>query len=259
MLRSDIAVELSPELDDMHFGPGEVDEGGFYAEANDQPLAVRFRAVQTALGAEAPPKLTQWLEDSYDLWLIPHRLSVIRRAGAAEVVSVGVEVEYLQPDPALRRTCSVVSLLPSFEYIVHGEVGGGVTAAGRFTAAGEAMPGVPSFKGGTPVTSAGQLELGLTSDLQVGFRFNATASTPRVSAIGVGASRCEWRLDKDREPLFGRDIETWSVLALPWDQTELRYRMRFYLITRAFFFPTRRQSDWTGPIICPLPRPKSDS
>jgi hypothetical protein len=239
---------LTPELENLDFGEGEVDEGGFYARAADRPIGVRLGAIQDRLGAAMPERLASWLEDNFEVWLVPHRVSVIRRAGLAEPVSVGIEVEYLTAD----RTCSVVALVPAFEFVAHGGVNVGFAVAGRLSPAGESVPGDPQFTLDAPRLRLGQLELGLSADLQVGFRYAASVSTPRVSATGIGSARCEWRFDKDREPLFGRDIETWAVLALPWGQRWLNYRMRFYLVTRTFFFPTRRQSAWTDPIVCQL-------
>jgi hypothetical protein len=239
---------LTPELENLDFGKEEIDAGGFYARAADRPLGIRLRALQDRLGAPVPERLASWLEDNFSVWLVPHRVSVIRRAGLAEPVSVGVEVEYLNGD----RTCSVVSLVPAFDFVIHGGMNVGFQVAGRLSPEGESVPGDPQLKLDAPRLRLGQLELGLAADLQLGFRYAATVSTPRVSATGIGSARCEWRFDKDREPLFGRDIETWAVLALPWGQRRLEYRMRFYLITRTFFFPTRRQSAWTDPIVCQL-------
>jgi hypothetical protein len=88
---------------------------------------------------------------------------------------------------------------------------------------------------------------------ELSLRLEATIATPIISAVGLGSSRCEWRFDRDREPLFGRDIETWSVVVLPKRQTSLRLRARFYLISRMLFVPTRRQSDWLE-LTCPLVR-----
>ena len=68
--------------------------------------------------------------------------------------------------------------------------------------------------------------------------------TPKLMAVGVGSSRCEWRFDVGNSPLYGKDIETWSLLALPKTQRALRYRMRFYVVTRLAFVPQRFESSW---------------
>lgn len=247
---SDLPINkaLTAQLDNLDFGEEEIDARGIYARPADRPIGVRLRTLQDRLGATVPQQLASWLDDNFEVWLVPHRVSVIRRTGSAEPVSIGIEVEYLNGE----RTCSVLSLLPSFDFVVHGGVNIGLTAAGRLSPEGEFIPGDPQLKPDTPRLRMGQLELGLSTDLRVGFRYRATVSTPLVSATGIGSARCEWRFDKDREPLFGRDIETWAVLALPWGQRQLEYRMRFYLVTRMFFFPTRLQSAWTNPITCQL-------
>lgn len=53
-----------------------------------------------------------------------------------------------------------------------------------------------------------------------------------------------WLFNKAREPLFGKDIETWAVVALPKRLSQLDYDVRFYFNARTAFFGTRRQSDW---------------
>jgi hypothetical protein len=86
-------------------------------------------------------------------------------------------------------------------------------STGFITASGDLNPVIAE-----PVTGDKQCTLDaltVTADMgaSVGVRLESTVSTPSISAIGIGSSRCEWRLDKQKEPLFGRDIETWSAVA----------------------------------------------
>lgn len=236
----DITLPLTEELEaDIDFGD-EIDEGGFFATVNDQPMGMRFRDLQTRAGAKVDSQEARILLDRFDVWLVPHRVSIARRAGFAEPTSVGIEVEYMTGD----RTCCVVSLIPSFDYTVHGKVGAGGAFVGQFSPTGLAQ----APKGDVPVIdtgmSFGALKLGLTSEAALSFRFQATVATTKIAATGIGSRRCEWRFDRDVEPLYGRDLETWSVVALARAMKTLNYRIRFYFNARTLFFNTRRESGW---------------
>src|SRR5262249_40175278 len=137
-------------------------------------------------------------------------------------------------------------------FVSHGGGSIATNVTGRFSPSGEAIPSVPSTEASHDKLRVGGLEFGLTSDMELSFRYAASVCTPRISATGIGSARCEWRFDKDKEPLFGRDLETWAGVVLPSGQSEIGYRLKYYVITRTFFFPTRRQSQWSDPISCRL-------
>ena len=220
---------------------GELEDQKFSARPGDQPIAFKLRDVFKKLKVPVPNELA--LYDMFEVWLVPHRVSIIRKPGnKAEVTSVGMEIEYAHN----KTTCSVISLIPSPKFITHGRVGvqglfqGKVSASGDFSPASEEL----QFKAEEKV---GKLSLGVLTSGEVGFSFKAEVITPIISAVGIGASKCEWEFSGkvDNEALFGKDIETWTVLALPRMQTELSYRLRYYICTRTFYFSTRRQSEWT--------------
>jgi len=239
-----VDISLAEQLETVPDLGSEIDDGGFYARAADRPIAYSVSALFERLGNPVPDSTK--LYERFELWLVPHRVSIIRRSGYAEATSVGIEVSYKNDG----RTCSIVSLFPSFEYIEHGSVDLNVQA--RMSATGEIEPvlDLPATALlGTKVKCGASLQTSVGSGLSL--RLAASVSTPSLSSVGIGASQCEWRLDKDKIPLFGRDIETWSVLALPKRQRELKYELRFYFIARTAFVPTRRQSDWV-PINCSL-------
>src|ERR1051325_7743867 len=109
-----ISIATSEELErDLDFG-GEIEAGGFFAQVNDQPLAIHVRSVFEEFNQSPQSKLYE----RFETWMIPLSVGLIRRSGFAEPTAVGIEVEYLNED----STCSVISLLPSFQWK---EVGGG--------------------------------------------------------------------------------------------------------------------------------------
>jgi hypothetical protein len=221
-------------------GGDTVEEGGFFAESQDQPIGIPL----TRVFSELDPNLVSEIGNEgskvyqlyrrFRLWLIPHGVSIVRRTGNAEPVSVNVEVRYKNED----RTCSVRNLIPSPRYIHHGQVTGSLDLAGETDVSAS-----PLQEGQADKAFLG-LRFGLRSKAGISVQFCANVITPYVSAVGVNSSRCEWVFERYTDPLFGRDIQTWSVLALPKRQTEISYDIRFSFTARTFFVARRYASDW---------------
>jgi hypothetical protein len=241
----EICQPTAYELEDIrHFAtqedePGIIDTGQFFAQYGDQPLPFRLRDVYEQFGKTLDLRLYR----RFEIWVVPHRIGIIRRSGNAEVTSVGIRVEFKSDE----ETCSIISLLPAFKYIIHGKVGADVSFGGTLTAAGEAKIATPDMKelDGQAVELSGiKFSAGTdnSANANIGFHYVATISTPSVSAIGEGSSRCEWRIDKDVEPLFGKTIDTFAIIALPKRKRTLQYDLSFYINTRTLWFPTRRES-----------------
>jgi hypothetical protein len=148
---------------------------------------------------------------------------------------VGIEVKY----DTQGGTCSVRSLIPTFRYIEHGHVRCRVGMSGEVGGPAEAAP---------PGEFVGRELLGLKCGFKAGgsleLQFDAAVCTPYISCVGQSSSGCEWRFDKYEEPLFGRDISTWAIVALPSRRTELRYSVRYYIEARTFIFTHHYESDW---------------
>jgi|SRR5215472_8837304 len=241
-----IDLPVSEQLEGIPDLGGEVEGGGFFARVADQPIADSLGAVLRRTGTS--DSRADELFKRFELWCIPHRVSITRRSGFAEPVSVGLEIAYLNDS----RTCSIVSLFPAFQYVVHGRLSGSASFGGKLSPTGEILgtDREPAVGAGQELSVSG-LKLFAATSGEITLHLESTVSTPIVSAVGVGSSVCEWRFEKQREPLFGQDIETWAVVALPKRQRELRYRARFYFTERTFFFQTRRQSEWID-VACAL-------
>ncbi len=233
---SDLDRSLSEELEsDVNLGSEAVKESFSVSIAN-QPIAMRLRDVYKACGKDLPPELA--LYKMFELWLIPHRFSLIRNSGLAEPTAVGIEVEYVHEN----TTCSVVSLLPGPKWKEHGKAALGGKLGGKLSATGE-IEEIPNLCL-SPLLRLGDLEFAGSTGSSIEFSFEWTVCTPVISAVGEGDSKCQWRFDKEKEPLFGKTIETWSVLALPRRQKTLEYRMRCYYLRRTLFFATRKEGDF---------------
>jgi hypothetical protein len=138
----------------------------------------------------------------FEVWLIPHRVSIIRRAGLSEPTAVGIQVRYENGE----KTCSIVSLFPSFQYLKHGCVA--LEAGGQLSASGE----IALVEGSTDSTGAEDVvpvarrgaTLAARASVSTGLAIECAVVTPVLSCVGLGSSECEWRFDKRSEPLFGR-------------------------------------------------------
>ena len=163
----------------------------------------------------------------------------------AEVTSLGFECEF---DPGGRTLC-VVEMLPTPAFIrwgkVDGEVGcGGVVSIGGAFGEADAEAEGAGAPQASEVVECGGMSFRAGVRVDVAAQFSCTVATPYVHAVGIGSDRAQWRFDVHREPLFGRDISMWMVVALPKAQKTLDYRARLSVTARTAFFPTRRQSEW---------------
>ena len=210
----------------------------------DQPIGFLLTEVCETLGVPIPPEID--LYERFNLWLIPQRVSVSKDGGITEPVSVGIEVEYRNDDPAVdlnrRMTCCVVNMLPGSEFIrlgyLKGNLSGSFSPSGEFKVSTKDLPLEPYL----PLTA--NLRAGTTSALEFGIGINLSVTVPLISAVGVGDSRAEWVFNEESTNLYGKDIETWTVLAVPKEMSEIKHRLRLYLILRTAFFSTRHYSDW---------------
>jgi hypothetical protein len=237
--------ELEQRLTEQDFGT-PVEAKGLVGRIADRPIAFRLRDVLAAMGVEIPKEVD--LYQQFELWLVPGRISVFRERGLAEVVSLGLECEFRSDG----GTLCVVEVLPGPAFIRHGSVEGDFTCRGSVSASGDLRP-LPDTDPGHPTAGAEEplriwekqglrFETRARGGVQMSFSFVVT--TPYVHAVGTGSGRSQWRFDMHREPLFGRDMQMWTVLALPKEQRELIYRARMFITVRTAFFPTRRESDW---------------
>lgn len=231
--------QLETRLAEQDYGRA-FEQGGFVAHVADRPIALRLRSVFAALGRDVPPEVD--LYRRFEVWLVPNRVNLLRRRGLAEITSLGLECEYLNDE----RTCCLVGLLPEARFVTCGEIAGTMECRGAFSAAGELMGSVSRLATQSQAENIEQqgLTFSVAAAGDVSVNFKLRVASPRIAAVGVGSGRAEWRFDLDQDPLFGQDIETWSVVVLPKRQRRLSLRLRMYCTWRTAFFPTRHQTCW---------------
>ena len=238
-----VTPNLEGPILEKDFGEPAIDTGKFSVTIADKPIALSVAALSERLEKPIPPEVD--LHKRFAVWLVPNRVSIIRRSGSSEVTSVGMECEYLNGD----KTCSIVSLLPAPQFIVWGTADGSFHCAGNLSFAGETLP-VSGDVGAIAINEAG-IGFGTTGSAKLSASFSLNVVTPYISAVGIGSARSEWRFDRHKDALFGRDLVTWATVVLPKRQKQLELRMRVYLTHRTAFFPTRHESGWQN-ITCLL-------
>lgn len=228
---------------EQHYGPSEDDlERGVIARVNESPICIPIADIFTKLGHVVDNAFNR----QFRAWLVPHMISIHRRTGFAQVTAVGCEIEY-----ETTGSCSVISLIPQPQFIdlakgavnFDGAVKGSIDASGNLsTDYTQTAVDAPEFKWGanSELTFTGSGK----GEASIGVQFEAHICSPFIAASGVGGRHCEFRFDLHKEPLFGRDISTWSILALSKHKRKLSYRIRYFYIMRTAFVPKLRASPW---------------
>ena len=240
--------QLEVPLKSQGYGGPDVRRDNPFAKVRayiaDSPVAHSLKDILDKLGQPVPPAID--LYKAYDVWMIPNRVNVIKDGGIAEPVLVGIEVEYRNDSAEVnlnrRMTCCVISVLPPPEYRKLGDLSGGIH--GELSPSGEVSSGTENLLLLKEAPLSANLKIGLGAELKVNLNFNFKVEVPLVSAVGIGSARAEWVFKEESVNLYGKDIETWTMVALPKLMTELRYRVRLYLVLRTAFFSTRHESDW---------------
>lgn len=226
----DLAVgnPLSEELEgDVAFG-GEIG-GGFRARIADVPIAYPLSVIANQFGVHSP---TLPILNRFEPILVPHRFSILKDAGLAAITAVGIRIEYQG-----EQTCSIVSLLPEHEFVQVGEVAFQCSVG----AAGDVAVDPTVLQGLVPIGLGGSLKAG--ASVRGTLCLRGAIATPRISAVGKGSRSCEWQFALDGDPLYGRDIETWTVAMFPKRIRTIPCKIQISVTRRTAFIPTRWESD----------------
>jgi hypothetical protein len=217
------------EVESMDFGS----ESGprFEVDIADRPIGLPLRGLFRAHELSVPAEYA--LYKRFALWVIPHRISVRRMRGIYDLVSLTISARF----DAGGGTCSVVSLFPEARF----KSIGALKAEASISLSGSMTPPTQALKNLHDV--GGSLSVGMSGGVEASLAFQAAIATPIISAGGKGSSACYWTFEKDDLPLFGRDIEAWSVLVLPKRATSVEIRMTVTTTERLAFVPVSRSTD----------------
>jgi hypothetical protein len=231
-----IGQHLGPETDGE-----QVEPTNFWARVHEAPIPVSLNSVLT----RARRTLDNPLYGRFDLWMVPHRFSILRNTGSGLVSSIGCLVEYYEPEVAQ----SIVSIFPSAEYVTTSplSIDAKSKALGMLDQLGVSaligMPTVDLVQADVKLTLPGvslQIDIADTSHL----RLSLDLVTPIVLATGVGSRKCSFQFNHWKEPLHGRDLETWALIAAHKRTRTLKYRMKVFYTIRSYFIPRRWETPW---------------
>ena len=181
MIEVPLNVVLAPELESITDLGTETNSTGFAVTVGTSPVCHQVSKIFATLGVELPPQYK--LFDRFRLWLVPQNISLLRRSGLSEPVTVGIEVDYI----ADGATCSIVSLLPSPEFIKHGELSLGASVQGSMKVSGafDPMATPPNLSGSKAPIAMNGLTFASGANGAAELSFSATVVTPFISAVGL--------------------------------------------------------------------------
>jgi hypothetical protein len=214
---------------------------GFAATIHDAPIALSAREIFTSSGVP----ITLPIYDRFDLWLVPHRFSVTKKFGMGTIDSAGCDVEYSDN----QGTLSIVSLFPCAQFVKRTPVGViaklDATAVLSQSGLNELISeqATDAFEANVSVNMQG-FGLKIRFGKEMGISLRLEIPTPLVLASGTGASTCQFLFMAGEEPIFGRDLETWAVVAAHKRLRELKYRMRVCYVAKRLFIPRRWETAW---------------
>jgi hypothetical protein len=223
----DIDVPFSAELEDADLGS----ESHFRARIAEQPLAIPVLDLFRARNVSIPPEYK--LFDGFELYLVPHRVSILKDSILHEVTEVGLRVTY----DVGEMTCAIVSLIPEFQFVELATA----SFAASLSVNGELAPAKIGTQEYLPV-QGGSLEVSGTAATSAALNLRGSLTTPLISAVGKGSRTAEWVLKYNGKPLYGRDIETWAIVVMPAGLDSLEYDIQLHFCHRVIFVPTRWDS-----------------
>ncbi|RYD84558.1 MAG: hypothetical protein EOP84_05165 [Verrucomicrobiaceae bacterium] len=233
MKRIFLDKELNLELDgEVTYGSSSeyaYEGSNFYVDIADAPIPVHL----TSLIAKHDLGTLPDVYFDHDLWLVPHRVAIHRRQGLWEVTEVGMEVNFKTGG----RTLSIVSLFPGPKTLTIGSAGINLETD---------INAKVDWKHSLDDPMLSSLKLGVAAGGRLAMAANATISIPSVAASGEGSTRCAWQFLKDQEPLFGKTVECWSLVAVNRMETRLSWSTKVYVTFRAVFFPRRVETKPVG-------------
>jgi hypothetical protein len=236
---------------DRHFGPEEPDAdemaiNGLKVRLGDRPLARNLRRLYEKAHKKLPPNLSVY--DSYDLFLIPHSVGLLRKSGTASVKAVGYEADFGDAEQVY-----TLEMLPQTRFVtrldvsLHAEADLAVEGHAEVPAPARALLDVVESVGG-------DARLKLSAETKVLGRVSFSLLSPVIQSVGVGKSRIEWKLEADNTPLLG-DQMLLQTVAVPLGTESITMRSKAYVLLK----PTRLS--WPAmfetrsiEVTCPLPQ-----
>jgi len=181
--------------------------------------------------------------DEFDIWVVAHAIGVVDRGGWSSVVGGSVEAVGYQAsfEEALAYT---VELLPEPKFVTN--IGGELKVLAEIGLEGRArVPDTMREILNAPGEAlGGDARMELLTDAKVVGRISFAVWTPKIQAVGLCHSRCEWVFNRTDEPLLNNQLMYQTIL-VPAGTKTLTMEIRGYALIRTIGwlpFPSKFQT-----------------
>lgn len=186
----------------------------------DRPFARSIRALYEKNKRKLPPDVAALRGETY---IVTHGVGLFASKKANAVVTLGFSAQFSGPG-------ATVDLFPRSSFKEY------LAARGKFEA-GIAADGSAKLPEGLGALSSETLNIGADASIQVGVEASVVGKvslsivSPKIQAVGTGASRVEWQFERDEHPLVGDQVMLQTIV-VPKGQATLEYTVQGYAVIR---------------------------
>lgn len=218
-------LSISPYEEGRDFGTGIISIKDLEISLGDRPVCKNLRKLYELSKREIPSEIAVF--DLYDIWLVTHAVGIIKRENStAKVQSIGYQADFTNAEEVF-----TIDLLPRTKFVTtvdfntRTEVALGIEGHAQVPEAVKMLLEQVEYIGG-------DASIKLASDNKIIGNLSFSVMTPVIQAVGMGASRCEWIFERDKEPLLGDQIMIQTIL-VPKGTTSITFKARGYAFVKA--------------------------
>jgi hypothetical protein len=184
--------------------------------------------------------------DSYDLWLVPHSVGIVRQHGSGRASAFGYQADFRDAEQVytldmLPQTKFVTRIEGSFQTEADLALEGHAEVPKEAKALMEAMEWL-----------GGDAHLKLSTEAKLLGRISFSVLSPVIQSVGIGKSRIEWLLDEDDKPLLGDQV-FFQTVAVAAGTEKLTFHAKAYALIKGSPFGFRAMFETaTIEVSCPL-------
>lgn len=191
----------------------------------DRPVCKNLRRLYELSKREVPSEIEVF--DLYDIWLLTHAIGIIKRENStAKVKSIGYQADFTGAQQVF-----TIDLLPRTKFVSTLEISSKTEVALGLEGHAQVPETVKTLLEQVEYIG-GDASIKLASDNKIVGNLSFSVMTPVIQAVGMGASRCEWIFEEDKEPLLGDQIMIQTIL-VPKGTPSITFKARGYAFVKA--------------------------
>ena len=217
---------ISPYAEGRDYGSeGIISVKDLEISLGDRPVCKNLRNLYELSNREVPPEIEVF--DLYDIWLITHTIGIIKRENStAKVKSIGYQADFTDA-----RQVFTIDLLPRTKFVSTIEIGSKTEVALGLEGHAQIPEAIKMLLEQVEYIG-GDASIKLSSDNKIVGNLSFSILTPVIQAVGMGASRCEWIFEEDKEPLLGDQMMIQTIL-VPKGTPSITFKARGYAFVKA--------------------------